>query len=220
MPHPSSLPSDIDLSALLLSPRDQGPRGTCVAFAATALHEGVMAPILALSEEVLYWGAKQADKNNNPGTSFRSIHLALGKWGQPEAHFWPYDPARNDRDVSYIPPPIAIDLVNCHRGRLEAVSLDIAAVKAHLASGRTIAISVQMSIGFFQSVNGVVPVPQPQELIAENHAILLTGYEDARNVFRFRNSWGISWGANGYGELPYDYFTQYGKSAHAFHIFT
>ena len=187
-------------------------------FAATALHEAALAPVPALSEEVLYWGAKQADKNTYPGTSFRSIHLALGKWGQPEAHFWPYDPARNDRDASYAPPPAAVDPVNCYHGRLASVPLDVATVKAHLASGRTIAVSVQMSIGFFQSVNGTVPVPQPQELIAENHAVLLTGYEDARNVFRFRNSWGISWGASGYGEMPYDYFTQHGKSAYTLHV--
>lgn len=218
----SSLPLEVDLSSLILPVRDQGPRGTCTAFAATALHEAERAAgtgaFLALSEEVLYWGAKQADKNHTPGTSFRSIHMVLGRWGQPEAALWPYDPRRNDGDASYAPPSEAIDPANCLRGRLEPIPLDMTSLSAHIAGGRTVAASVQMSIGFFTAINGVVPIPQPHELIADNHAVLLTGYRDGGEVFRFRNSWGIGWGSYGYGELHYDYLAQYGKSAYAFRI--
>lgn len=219
-----SRPPEVDLSSSLSSARDQGQRGTCTAFATTALHEiektaGASAS-LALSEEVLYWGAKQADKNYSSGTSFRSVHLALGRWGQPESALWPYDPARNDGDASYAPPAEAINPVNCHRGRLEAVALDVTAVQAHLAGGRAVAAAFQMSTGFFRTVDGKVPVPQPHELLAEHHSVLLTGYRDQSGVFRFRNSWGTSWGAGGYSELPYDYFTRHGKSAYIFHVGT
>lgn len=196
--------------------QDQGPRGTCTAFAITALHEAKRATdinsIAKLSEEVLYWGAKQADKNHTPGTSFRSAHLALGKWGQPQADLWPYDPSRVDA-AEYTPSPEAIDPKNCYFGSLEWVPVDMAEVKAHLAAGQAVAALVQMSTSFFMAPNGAVPLPKPNELLPENHAILLTGYRDAGEIFLFRNSWGASWGQSGYGHLPYEYFTLYGKSA-------
>ena len=39
------------------------------------------------------------------------------------------------------------------------------------------------------------------------HAILFVGYDDSKSLFKFKNSWGTSWGHNGYGYLPYKYFT-------------
>ncbi|OGR56698.1 MAG: hypothetical protein A2X36_08315 [Elusimicrobia bacterium GWA2_69_24] len=37
------------------------------------------------------------------------------------------------------------------------------------------------------------------------HVILITGYDAAAQEFIFRNSWGASWGAGGYGRLPEAY---------------
>ncbi|EQC43745.1 C1 family peptidase [Bacteriovorax sp. Seq25_V] len=41
------------------------------------------------------------------------------------------------------------------------------------------------------------------------HAILLTGYDDEREVFFFKNSWGESWGNEGYGEISFEYINKY-----------
>ena len=211
-----TLPPEASVSSLMSPARDQGQRGTCVALAVTALHESRRAAdtsaMIELSEETLYWGAKQADKNRTSGTSFRSAHLALGKWGQPQAGLWPYDPLRADA-AECTPPPEAIDPGNCYFARLKWVPVDVVAVKAHLAAGRAVAVSVEMSTGFFVAEGGKVPVPQPKELISENHAILLTGYRDSDEIFLFRNSWGVGWGDSGYGQLPYRYLTLHGKSA-------
>lgn len=37
------------------------------------------------------------------------------------------------------------------------------------------------------------------------HVIYLTGYDDSKKCFEFVNSWGIDWGDNGFGYLPYEY---------------
>lgn len=214
---PAQSPLELDLSALLLSARDQGSRGTCVAFAITALHEARHAAthgtLLSLSEETLYWGAKQADRNYSPGTSFRSANLALGKWGQPKQDVWPYDPLRNDRDVSYVPPAGVSDPSCCHRARLSSVAVTVKDIKAVLDNGQSVALSVQMSTGFFMAPDGHIPLPQPHERLSENHAVLVTGYGDRNQVFRFRNSWGTGWGVEGYGLMTYEYLTLYGKVA-------
>ncbi|MDP3936151.1 MAG: C1 family peptidase [Alphaproteobacteria bacterium] len=46
-----------------------------------------------------------------------------------------------------------------------------------------------------------------------NHAICLCGYDDERRAFRFKNSWGTSWGDNGYAWITYDYVRVYTNSA-------
>ena len=39
------------------------------------------------------------------------------------------------------------------------------------------------------------------------HVVLVVGYDDARQAFRIKNSWGPSWGENGYAWVSYDYVT-------------
>jgi C1A family cysteine protease len=39
------------------------------------------------------------------------------------------------------------------------------------------------------------------------HAILAVGYHDADQRFIMRNSWGTSWGMQGYFTIPYAYLT-------------
>ena len=41
------------------------------------------------------------------------------------------------------------------------------------------------------------------------HAIVLTGFDDDMNAFKFKNSWGKKWGEEGYGWLPYEYVKLY-----------
>jgi len=41
------------------------------------------------------------------------------------------------------------------------------------------------------------------------HSILLTGYDQNKRVFMFKNSWDVVWGKNGYGTIPFDYVAKY-----------
>lgn len=41
------------------------------------------------------------------------------------------------------------------------------------------------------------------------HAILLMGYDDERQVFMFKNSWGPTWGNSGYGYVTFDHVNNY-----------
>ena len=51
----------------------------------------------------------------------------------------------------------------------------------------------------------VVPMPKEGEEVIGGHAIFGCGFLEDKKQFIFRNSWGESWGDQGYGYIPYDY---------------
>src|SRR5262249_53446753 len=55
------------------------------------------------------------------------------------------------------------------------------------------------------STTGVVQMPHGKVL--GGHANLLVGYDDSRQVFISRNSWGTQFGDKGYVYFPYSFLT-------------
>ncbi|MEM4233018.1 MAG: C1 family peptidase, partial [Thermoplasmata archaeon] len=65
--------------------------------------------------------------------------------------------------------------------------------------------------------DGKIPFPTKNERVLGGHAVLAVGYDDRMEIknpygdasttgaLMVRNSWGMSWGDEGYGWLPYDY---------------
>ncbi len=45
------------------------------------------------------------------------------------------------------------------------------------------------------------------------HAIVITGYDDSIQAFKFQNSWGQVWGDSGFGYIDYKWFGRVGRSA-------
>ena len=54
---------------------------------------------------------------------------------------------------------------------------------------------------------GNMPIPQPSEKLLGGHAVSAVGFDDTRQVFIVRNSWGASWGDKGYFYMPYAFIT-------------
>jgi len=48
-------------------------------------------------------------------------------------------------------------------------------------------------------------MPQPSEQMLGGHCVTAVGYNDARQRFIVRNSWGSGWGKGGYRTMPYAY---------------
>lgn len=80
------------------------------------------------------------------------------------------------------------------------------AMKKALSEGKPVVFAMMIFSNINEGVNGVIPMPGPQDEPLGGHAIVAVGYDNVRRHFIIRNSWGAEWGDKGYGYLPYDYF--------------
>ena len=205
MTNPAIAPPGADLRALLPPVRDQGQRGTCVAFAVTAAHEVARAAGTAvsedLSEEALFWGCKIIDGNWRSGTSFDSAAGALGATGQPPEAIWPYDP-RRAAGIQYDPP--GTPTADWQTSGLGRASVDLASVRAALDAGNAMVLGLTVfDTLFMPSPVGRINAPPAGSRARGRHAVLAVGH-DADAVL-IRNSWGTTWALGGYGWLSNDY---------------
>jgi C1A family cysteine protease len=201
------------MRALLPPVRDQGPRGTCVAFAVTTAHEVARAAGTQvsedLSEEALFWGCKIIDGNWKSGTSFGSAAAALGATGQPLETIWPYEP-RRAAGRRYDPPgkPTA----DWHKSRMGQASLDLASVRAEIDAGRPLVLGLTVfDTLFFPTGAGRIDAPAAGSPARGRHAVLAVGH-DADAVL-IRNSWGTTWALGGYGWLSNEYAERHVREA-------
>lgn len=202
-------PIAVDLRPNLPVVRDQGDtRGTCVAFAVTAAHEfdrevaGAAAE--HLSEEALYWGCKVVDGQWRSGTLFSSAARTLSTTGQPPEPVWPYDPKRPN-GVPYAPvsPPDAGWLTSS----MAAMSADASTVRSELDAGSPVVLGVVVFDSMFRPTpKGRVELPPAGSPVRGRHAVLAVGYN--ADALLIRNSWGETWGVDGYGWLTDAYTAQ------------
>jgi C1A family cysteine protease len=65
--------------------------------------------------------------------------------------------------------------------------------------------SVYSNWGDQETASTIVPMPTGDDSMIGGHAVLCVGYDNATQLFKFRNSWGNTVGENGYFYMPYSY---------------
>ncbi|MFK7947152.1 MAG: FISUMP domain-containing protein [Saprospiraceae bacterium] len=81
-------------------------------------------------------------------------------------------------------------------------------VKAFLSGGYPVVIGIQLDIEFVNANdnNGEYIWTANNSPFVEGHAMVVVGYDDARNAYKVFNSWGKNWGNNGYIWIDYEHF--------------
>ncbi len=218
-----------------LNVKNQGPRPSCAVFAIVSALEYQNAQLTGqaerFSEEYLVWatckilkrpprvrpdsGGNETDDsssldNADEGFALSEVVTALRTYGIPLQASLPYSFAKT---MAADPPPAVLDEARNHR-RVSIVALPgrdqatrIANLIQALNAGVPVAVGLQWPA--WQTLRtGYVSKQTPKA--GTGHAVTVVGYENktgaiADTVFIFKNSWGVKWGAGGYGYITYGY---------------
>jgi C1A family cysteine protease len=214
--------------------RDQGQRGTCVAFASIAYLEYHLASGVPktrrLSEQFLYWACKESDQEpDREGTYVRVAAEVVRTRGSCLSRTWRYA-ALPGATEGQGPPPAGAEQEALELRWLEAAKVavgDLDLLRHTLEAKKPVVLSVYTFPNWDFPVvaeTGEVTMPLPGADIDGAHAVCLVGYErnpraPGGGAFVFRNSWGSKWAKSrgrygpGYGVLPFEYVRQYGMEA-------
>jgi C1A family cysteine protease len=206
-----ALPPLVDLRPQMPPVFDQGDLGSCTANSSLALawylaiKEGH--PSVEPSRLFQYYNTRALEGTTryDSGASIRDSIKSLAKWGFASETAWPYNIAK----FKVKPPAAAYNEAKKEIVKqYHSVPQDAGQIKAALALGLPVDFGFTVYKSFESdgvAKTGIVPMPEPHEQILGGHAVLIVGYDDEKQMFIVRNSWGVEWGDKGYFYMPYAY---------------
>lgn len=209
---PVKLPASFRLVQGMPPVWDQGQTNSCTAHAASAAYEYELSqqhlPDFMPSRLFLYYNERleEGSQDRDSGATIRDSVKALAKYGTLPENYWPFSERIPEKptDTDY---QIAIrDVVTSYSAVPQSVqSIKTAIFQKHpVIFGFSVYESFE-SAGTAQS--GVQSMPLPNERRVGGHAVLAVGYDDTKQAFFIRNSWGEEWGQGGYFWMPYIYIS-------------
>jgi C1A family cysteine protease len=188
---------------------DQGNIGSCLPNATYALFYILSNSSITLSRLQLYMTTRAIDGSSltqDSGCTIRGCMKAISKYGLCDEKIWPYTISNF---AKLAPSQAFTNTYKLTNFIYTFINQDLTSIKQILSSNSPIVLGIYV-YSSFESTNasktGVIPVPNTKmEKLLGGHAILLVSYNDEKQYFQFQNSWGIGWGDNGYGYIPYSY---------------
>ncbi len=205
------LPDSVDLRPQCPPVYDQGQLGSCTANAiAAAVQFDRMTqyfPGWLPSRLFIYYNERvlEGTVNSDSGAEIRDGIKSVAAQGVCPETEWPYDISQ----FAVRPPQSCYhDATKFKAFQYQSLAGSLADTQTCLATGFPFVFGFVVYESFESSAvaaTGIVPMPVPGEQQVGGHAVLAVGYDNARQVFIVRNSWGAQWGDVGYFYLPYDY---------------
>ena len=219
----TKLPSKVDWTSKMSPVKNQGSLGSCVGFASAAMkeyqeqveHEKEVAAgkkdhrkdrdHYDLSESWIYWNCKRIDPwPNSEGTSIRCAMQVLQKIGVPCEDAYPYSDKYKGEPKAWAKLIAKWGLIDSYwrcRG--------IDDLRLGLVSGPVVIGIACFREIFFVDGKGQLPYPNNPDEVLGGHAVCAVGFNDRTQKIYAKNSWGESWGRNGYFSIPYRYINDF-----------
>ena len=197
---------------------NQGRLGSCTAIIASSLVSFLLedAGLFSFipSRLYIYWNTRVLVSNQSydrdAGATMEQTCKSLKIWGICPEEIWEYDILRFWKQ----PKDEAYDFARWYKKNM--CEFDYAPVQqdenilCDLVSQKQM---VMCSISMFESfqkevvaISGDVPLPNTlEEIFIEEHSLLLVGFDKNARVFFAMNSWGDSWGLQGFCKIQFSY---------------
>lgn len=208
---PIKLAPMVDYEAKMGPVKDQLNRGACVAFAASAVKEFQerrqrrTKQNYDFSEEWLYRLIMHPGGGAYPRDAFKSMAAN----GVPRERYMPYVPeASDDTKLPFEPSKSAVRNALYYKTESFARLTSLEEMKQSLAINGPFVIGVDWLDGWFnprgETYNGYPILQTGMGSDVGGHAVAIVGYDDLRQVMKFKNSWDTSWGKGGYAYFHYN----------------
>lgn len=219
-----SLPKEIDHTKNMTPVKDQGKFGSCVAFATAALkewqewqeylkiYEGDLNKNVFsdLSEQWIYYKAKEIDNIESEGTTIRAALKVLKNIGVPPESYWKYNPQAKGKPKGNAEEISELTKIDFYFRIKSLAQMKLALLHT------PVPIGIMIFDNFYNpSYSGVVNLPGTFDTKLGGHAVCSVGYNDNNKIIKIKNSHGTKWANSGYGYITYDYFKKYCMAAWA-----
>ncbi|MBV8390214.1 MAG: C1 family peptidase [Mucilaginibacter sp.] len=213
--------------------RDQGQIGSCTSFCGVEAYEigyyykhgafpTLLSPLFIYYEERVGILHERISADN--GAYMVDIGEALQKYGDCYESLYKYPNPASDRSTAYRTAPSSAAISNALGYKVTGYTLvnsgDTAAVKNLLRNNVPVMMGFNVydntsTYQYFEGLNTTSYTYNPLNSngslangvsLLGGHAVPLIGYDDNRKAFLVQNSWGTSWGNNGFFYLPYSVF--------------
>lgn len=214
------LPVRVDLRPMCPPVYDQGQLGSCTANAiAGALEFDQMkqneTPFITPARLFIYYNERAAEgtTESDAGAAIRDGIKSVNRQGACPETEWPYD----INQFAVQPPQNCYADAVLHKAvSYQRLSQNVLVMKSCLASGSPFVFGFSVYDSFESdqvAATGIVPMPDRNENMLGGHAVLAVGYQEDKQCFIVRNSWGDQWGDKGYCYMPYQYLLDGGLAS-------
>ena len=208
-----AIPAQVDLRAQCPPVYDQGQLGSCTANAIAGAIEfdrlKQKISDFAPSRLFIYYNERVMEHtiDSDSGAQIRDGIKSVGKLGDCPETEWPYVISKFKTKP---PAKCYSDALKYKAVLYQRVTQTLSQLKGCLASGYPFVLGFTVYESFESAQvakTGHASLPKSGEQSIGGHAVVGVGYDDAKQWFIIRNSWGNSWGMKGYFTLPYAYVT-------------
>lgn len=200
----------VDLREWASPVEEQRQLGSCTAQAVVGAYELLTKmhypdQFADLSRLFLYYNARKisGDIKKDIGAYISTAIEAVKTYGLCREDLWPYDPDKFDIEPGYI----------CYRDARKRTINKVYEITSHeeiidmLDRQHPVVVGVAVYSDFdrINNQSTILKMPRETEEPIGSHAMCIVGYDDSKQQFLLRNSFGDDWGEGGYFWIPYEY---------------
>ena len=220
------LPDNIDLKALptaasLVTPPvgDQGSEGSCVAWGTTYAGRSIDwhaktggaydYTVNVFSPEYVYNQVKVSSSCASGAYITAGLNL-LQSQGVCRWSLMPYV----NGDCSTLPNSVQKTDAGYYKiAGYSTATISTSYLKAQIVAGKPVIVGGPVNRAFESLPSGGVLGAFKKPSLG-GHCYCIVGYDDAKNAFKFQNSWGPNWSSSGFGWIDYKFITQWWTEAY------